>query len=213
MNLKKTFCLLCSAAIIITLAGCSKNDSTVTPIGDGSGTALTTTSATIATTQATQLGEIGEKSEMADVEIKINKIYRSEFTGTQKGHLSNVVFLDVTLSNNTNDKLDANMLTSFEFEVNGKLHDSATLLAISSAKKQFGNDVNLFSDAIKPGESQTGCIPAELPQTFNKITLKFLPLGGVRNGRDVSKAIVYTFTENDLEDIAKPESSENTDAE
>lgn len=206
MTLKKAFGLICCTALMLTFAGCNKkNNNTVKPVSEGSGVAATTTAL------VTQTGEIGEKSEMADVEIKVNKIYRSEYFGSQDGHLSNVIFLDVTVSNNTEKDLDANMLTSFDFEVDGELHDSATLLAISSAKKQFGNDVNLFSNALKPGESQSGIIPAELPRNLGTVTLSFLPLGGVKNGRDTSKAIVYTFTKDDLEDIAKPDSVESTE--
>lgn len=201
MTIKKAACFLCCGALMFTMAGCKKNDSTVKPAGDeSSGAAVTTTMTTV-----TQTGIIGEKTDMADVEINVNKIYRSEYYGSQAGVLSNVLFLDVTITNNSDTEIDTNMLTSFEFTVNGKIHDSATLLAISSAKKQFGSDVNLFDQSLKPGDSQTGCIPAELPRNFDSVTLSFLPLGGRKGGGDTSQSIVYTFTDKDLERIEMPE--------
>lgn len=202
-NIKKAACLLCCGAVMFSMAGCKKNDSTVKPAGENSEPVTTT-----AMTTVTQTGIIGEKTDMADVEINVNKIYRSKYYGSQAGVLSNILFLDVTITNNSDTEIDTNMLTSFEFTVNGMIHDSATLLAISSAKKQFGNDVNLFDKSLKPGDTQTGCIPAELPRNFDSVTLSFIPLGGRKGGGDTSQSIVYTFTDKDLERIEKPEPAE-----
>lgn len=195
MTSKNIFSLLCCSALMITLAGCKKNNNTVTPVTEGSSNNAATT------TIITQTGEIGKNVEMADVEININNIYKSNFYGAQDATLSAVFFLDVTITNNTDKDIDANMLTSFEFEADGKPHDSATLFAISSIKKQFGDDAEFFADSLKPGDTQSGYISAELPSNFNTITLKFLPLGGVKNERDESQAIVYTFTPDDVKYI------------
>lgn len=208
MTFKKIFCALCCGSLLLAMAGCSENKSTVAPAESNSG--QTTTAAKV-TTKVTQTGSIGENAEMADVEIKINNVYKSEYFGSQDGVLSKVFFLDVTIENNTDRDIDTNMLTSFDFEVDGVLHDSATLYAIRCAKLQFGNDVNLFAETIKPGKSQTGCIPAELPNNFEKVTLSFLPLGGAKGGGDTSKAIVYTFTKDEPEELAKPDSSDKTE--
>lgn len=207
MTIKKAAGLLCCAALIFTMAGCKKNENTVAPADKSS------TEPAKMTTQVTQTGVVGEETAMADVEINVSKIYRSEYFGSQDGVLSNILFLEVTVTNNTDKEIDSNMLTSFEFEVDGELHDSATLLALSSTKKQFGNDVNLFTESLKPGDSQTGYIPAELPRNFDTVKLSFMPLGGVKGGGDTSKAIVYTFTVEDTEDIAKPQAEEKTEAD
>lgn len=207
MTSKKIFSLLCCSALMLTFAGCKKNNNTVTPIADGSGNTTANTTPLV----TTQIGELGKEVEMADVEININNIYKSNFYGSQDATLSAVFFLDVTITNNTDKDLDANMLTSFEFEVDGTPHDSATLFAISSIKKQFGEDVNFFSDALKPGETQSGYISAELPSDFETITLKFLPLGGAKNERDESQAIVYTFTEDDIKYMSDEFDTESSD--
>lgn len=204
MTIKKAAGLLCCAAMIFTMAGCKKNETTVTPVGEN----ISGTTAPVQTTvTVTQTGVIGEKTEMAKVEINVNKIYRSEYYGSQNGVLSNVLFLDVTITNNSDTDIDTNMLTSFEFWVNGEIHNSATLLSISSAKKQFGNDVNLFDKSLSPGDSQTGIIPAELPRNFDTVVLSFLPLGGRKGGSDTSQSIEYSFTDKDLERLEKPENS------
>jgi len=207
MTSKKVFSLLCCSALMLTLAGCKKNNNnTVKPVTEGSeGTAVTTTI-------VTQTGEVGKDVEMAGVEININKFYKSNFYGAQDATLSAVFFFDVTITNNTDKDIDANMLTSFEFEVDGKPHDSATLFAISSIKKQFGDDAKFFSDTLKPGDTQSGYISAELPDKFETITLKFLPLGGAKNERDESQAIVYTFTQNDFEYIYMESYTQTSDA-
>ena len=38
-----------------------------------------------------------------------------------------------------------------------------------------------------------------------------MPLGGAKGGGDTSKAIVYTFTKDEPEELAKPDSSEKTE--
>lgn len=206
MTSKKIFSLLCCSALMLTFAGCKKNNNTVKPVTEGS------ESTAVTTTIVTQTGEVGKDVEMADVEININKFYKSNFYGTQDATLSAVFFFDVTITNNTDKDIDANMLTSFEFEVDGKPHDSATLFAISSIKKQFGDDAKFFSDTLKPGDTQSGYISAELPDKFETVTLKFLPLGGAKNERDESQAIVYTFTQNDFEYIYIESYTQTSDA-
>ena len=202
MALKRTLSLLCAASLMLTMAACKNNKNTVKQ-ADGSDNVSAKT-----TTQITQVGEVGEKTEMADVEIQINKIYRSEYLSSRDDSASNIIFLDVTIKNNTEEELEPNMLSSFEFEVDGEPCDFATLFAINSAKKQFGNDVDLFSEPLRPTEARTGCVPAELPLEFGSATIKFLPLGGINSSGNASQAILYTFTPDDMENLAKPESAE-----
>lgn len=205
MAFKKTLSLLCAASLMLTMAACKNDKNTLKP-ADGSENMSVRT-----TTQVTQVGEVGEKTEMADVEIQINKIYRSEYLSSRNNNASNIIFLDVTIKNNTEEELEPNMLSSFEFEVDGEYYDFATLFALNSAKKQFGNDVDLFSEPLRPTEARTGCIPAELPQEFSSATVKFLPLGGINSSGNSSQAILYTFTPDDMEGLAKPESTEAPD--
>ncbi len=202
MTFKKMLCLLFAASVMLTAASCKNNSSTVKPADDSEKVNAKTT------TQVTQLGEIGEKTSMADVEIQINKICKSEYTGSKNDVLTNVIFLDVTVKNNTDEELKPNMLSSFDFEVDGASYDFATLFAINSAKKQFGSDVDLFSSALRPTEARTGCIPAELPQEFESVTVKFYPLGGVNSSGNSSQAIIYTFTPDDMEELPKAESTD-----
>lgn len=212
MTMKKAVGLMCCAALVLTMAGCKKNTSTVTPAEKNDDVSSDSSYAKVTTT-VTQTGVFGEKTEMADVEINVNKIYRSEYYGSQDGVLSNVIFLDVTITNNTDSEINAHMLTSFDFMVDGQWHDSATLLAISSSKKQFGNDVNLFEEPFMPGDTQTGIIPAELPRNFYNAELYFKPLGGKKGGGDTSKSIVYPFTDKDLERIEKPQNEDESETE
>ncbi len=207
MNFKKTAGLLICAVMMCTAAaGCNKNKDSVK--ANTSNTAATT-----ATTRVTQTGKIGEPASMKDIEVTIDKLYRSEYYGSQDEVLTCIVFLEVTVTNNTKNEIDANMLTSFEFEVDGKLHDSATLQAISSAKKQYGEDVDLFEDPIQPGETHSGIIAAELPHQFTEATLYFLPLGGgTGENYDASSAIVYTFDNGDLWTLTRPSDESGTTA-
>lgn len=214
MNFMKTAgLLLCAAMVCMAAAGCNKEKDTVKPADKNDLPAVTTT----ATTRATQTGSIGEPASMKDMEVTISQLYKSEYYGSQDGTLSNIIFLDVTVTNNTDEEIDANMLTSFEFHVDGILHDSATLQAISSAKKQYGDDVEMFTEPVEPGETRSGIIAAELPDNFGEAALYFLPLGGgIGDTYDPSSAIVYTFSKDDLQLLTRPaiaEDSETTETE
>lgn len=207
--MKSAGLLLCAAMVCMTAAGCNKEKDTVKPADKDYFPAATTA----VTTRATQTGSIGEPASMKDMEVTISQLYRSEFYGSQDGVLSNIVFLDVTVTNNTDEEIDANMLTSFEFHVDGAYHDSATLQAISSAKKQYGDDVEMFSEPVAPGETRTGIIAAELPDYFKEAALYFLPLGGgIGDTYDPSSAIVYTFERGDLQLLTRPAIAEDSEA-
>ncbi len=206
MNFKKTAGLLiCAALVCMTAAGCNKEKNTVKPAGESDSPKVTAA----VTTRVTQTGSIGEPASMKEIDVTINKLYRSEYYGSQDEVLSNIIFVDVTITNNTDEEIDANMLTSFEFEIDGEYHDSATLQAISSAKKQYGNDVEMFAEPIQPSETRSGIIAAELPNHFSEATLYFLPMGGgIGDTYDPSSAIVYTFESGDLWTLAKPDSTD-----
>lgn len=205
MTFKKTLSLLCTASFMLTMAACKEDKNTIKPAGSSENISAKST------TQVTQMGEVGQRTEMSDVEIQINKIYKSEFTNSKNGTDSNIVFLEVTVKNNTEGELEPNMISSFEFEVDGEPYDFATLFAINSVKKQFGNDVDIFSVPLKPTEARTGYIPAEIPQEFDSVTVKFLPLGGINSSGNSSQAILYTFTPEDMENISKPDSPETSE--
>ena len=206
MNFKRISAMLLSAAMLCTAAGCSKNKDTVQPIG-GENNGNSSASTAPAPTEAalvTQQGIVGEKSEIGKVEVTVDKLYRSEYYGAQDEALTNIVFLEVTVTNNSDEAIDANMLTSFEFHVDGELYNTATLQAISSTQKQFGADANLMTESLEPGDSQTGYIPAEVPNNFRELTLYCFPLGGADEHYDISQAIAYTFAAVDFEEIAMP---------
>ncbi|MBO5226509.1 MAG: DUF4352 domain-containing protein [Ruminococcus sp.] len=200
MKFKKFSLLACSIAVIAAFSGCADKESVKPASGDN---------APVVTTRVTKTGSVGNMIEMDGVEVTINGVYSSEYQGYVGDIPTRVVFLDVTVTNNTDDEIDTNMLTSFEFEADGEYFDSATLYAISCAKKQYGDDVNMFTETIKPGNSQTGCISAELPENFTSIQLSFLPFGGADKNYDLSKAITYSFTKDDLTEIKRPTLSED----
>ncbi|MBQ8515174.1 MAG: DUF4352 domain-containing protein [Ruminococcus sp.] len=200
MSFQKIAALVCGLTLLGTAVGCSEKD-TVKPAGENSGGAV---QAPTEVSRVTQIGNVGEMSAIGDVEVTVNKLYRSEYYGAQKGVLTNIIFLDVTVTNHSDEPIDANMLTSFEFDVDGEPYNTATLQAISSAQKQFGEELNLFTEKLEVGESQTGCVAAEVPNNFNEITLYCLPLGGADEHYDISQAITYTFTEDSFEALAMP---------
>lgn len=220
MSFQRIAALVCGLALLGTAAGCGSK-STVKPADENSGSngsnggGAAAVQETTQATRITQLGNVGEMSAIGNVEVTVNKLYRSEYYGAQKGELTNIIFLDVTVTNNSDEPIDANMLTSFEFDVDGEPYNTATLQAISSAQKQFGPDVNLFTKKLEIGESQTGCVAAEVPNNFTEITLYCLPLGGADEHYDTSQAITYTFTEDAFETIAMPplEKNESSQAE
>ncbi len=201
MIIKKTAALLLSAAALLTAVGCSE-EQTVTPVTSEMAAAATTQPAT--TTRLVKPAVLGESAELKDVVFTVNELYRSEYYGSQDGTLSNVVFVDITITNNTDEKINAHMLSSYEIYIEDEYHDSATLLALRSAQKQYGDELNLFTEGLEPGETQSGIIPAELPMNFTKAELFCLPMGGSREHYDPSSAITYTFTEDDLTPLAKP---------
>ncbi len=203
MNIKKTAALLVAAAALLTAAGCNEEES-VKPITSEMAAVSATEPAT--TTRLIKPAVLGESAELKDVVFTVNELFRSEYYGSQDGTLSNVIFVDITITNNTEEKIDAHMLSSYEFYINDELHDSATLLALRSAQKQYGDELNLFTEGLEPGETQSGIIPAELPVNFTKAELFCLPMGGSREHYDPSSAITYTFTENDLTELKRPAS-------
>ncbi len=199
--------LVCCGAMIFTAVGCNGNKSTVKPASNSGSTEAATTERIIQTAQ------IGEPAELKKVEFTVNNLYKSEYYGSDGGSITNIIFVDVTVTNRTEETIDANMLTSFEFYVDGEYYDSGTLLSISSAKKQYGDEVNLFTDSIKPGETVTGVVPAELPATYGEAELFCLPLGGSRENYDPSTAITYSFNRYDYTELLRPESTEEDKAE
>ncbi len=210
MNLKKNAALLCTAVMLCTAAGCNSNKSDVKPASSNGNVTPTEV------TRVTQVGNVGEMSSVGNVEVTVNKLYRSGYYGSQNSVLTNIVFLEVTVTNNSNETIDANMLTSFEFDVDGEPYNTSTLQAISSTQKQFGADVNMLTEPLEIGDSQTGYIPAEVPNNFKELTLYCLPLGGADENYDISQAIAYTFKEEDFESIERPaqqrdESGESTE--
>lgn len=209
MNLKKTAALLCVLAALFASAGCSNKKDTVEPVGGNSANAPAPTEPTL----VTQMGNVGEKSEVGKVEVTVDKLYRSEYYAAQGSTLTNIVFLEVTVTNNSDEAIDANMLTSFEFYVDGELYNTSTLQAISSTQKQFGADVNMLTEPLEIGDSQTGYIPAEVPNNFQELTLYCYPLGGADEHYDIFQAITYDFTAEDFEPLAKPALKDENAAE
>jgi hypothetical protein len=193
MKTKKLPLLLCSLALITAFTGCADKES-VKPASKEP----------VVTTRITQSGNVGEKAQIGGVEVTVNGAYSSEYTGAVNDIPTRVLFFDVTVTNNTEEDVNANMLTSYEFEVDGEYFDSATLYAISCSKKQYGDDVNLFTETLKPGDSQTGYIAAEIPAEFQNLELFCLPLGGAKESYDPSQAITYSFTKYDLTEIKRP---------
>ncbi len=209
MNLKKTAALLCILVLLGTASGC-KETSDIKP-AEQSNSAYVPTEVT----RVTQIGNVGEASSVGNVEVTVNKLYRSKYYGAQDGVLTNIVFLEVTVTNHSDEPIDANMLTSFEFDVDGEPYNTSTLQAISSTQKQFGADVNMLTETLEIGDTQTGYIPAEVPNNFRELTLYCLPLGGADEHYDISQAIAYTFRADEFEDIEmSPQTrEESTEAE
>ncbi len=201
IHFKKMAALLCGMACLCSVTGC-KEKNTVEPAKK----VYTTT----VLSRETIPGNVGEMSEIGNVEVTVDKLYRSEYYGSQDGVLTNIIFLEVTITNNSDEPVDVNMLTSFEFDVDGAPADTATLQAISSAQKQFGEDC-IITEAIEVGKTVQGCIPAEVSNNFKEITLNCLPLGGADENYDISKAITYTFKEEDFEEIKMPPAQDDTE--
>ncbi|MBQ8724936.1 MAG: DUF4352 domain-containing protein [Oscillospiraceae bacterium] len=196
MKAKRILLLACSLAILAAASGCSNKDTVKPASGNDFAPAVTT--------RVTQPGNVGEMAQIGGVEVTLNKAYISEYQGAKDDVLTKVIFLDVTVTNNSDENVDANMLTSFEFHVDGEYYDSSTLYAISCTRKQFGEDANMFTDTLEPGESQTGYIPAEIPDNFQTVELFCLPLGGADESYDPSRAITYTFSRYDFTEIQRP---------
>jgi hypothetical protein len=203
MNWRSFAATVCAGAWICSLVGCG-NSSTVKPADTSDGSVQQEAASVVTTTTVpltTQIGVVGEEAGIGGVEVTINQLLRSDYHGAQDDVLTDVVFLNVTVTNNTDSAIDANMMTSFEFDVDGEAYNTATLFAISSTRKQFGDDVNLMTDQIEAGATQTGYIAAEVPSDFETLTLYCLPLGGAGENYDVSQAICYTLLAEDFEAI------------
>jgi hypothetical protein len=192
------FSLLLSGTILLSASGCGKSEKgTVRDVSDG-------TTETTVTTEPVSLhdGNVGEEFSSQEVYVTIDNAYLSDYTFTLESDERQLVFFQITIRNESEEDVSANILShSYAIKADGALYDGVTIRCPRFVLKQFGEDVEDFTEDIAPGETRQGYLCMEVPSSFSNLTLLYYPAAGLL---DWSDAYTFDFERSELQNAGDP---------
>lgn len=192
--------VLMGGVLLFSAAGCGKSsEGSVRDVEDGAVTTVTTHEPKKAELHS---GVVGEEVSYKDVNATLEHAYLPSYTFTEDDKEIGLIFFQISIQNNGEEALTVDMLSrTFGIETDNEAYPGISVRGPRFICKQFGEDAEVFYDAIQPGETREGYVCVEVPAEFQKAKLMYFPRAGVL---DWDEAFVFEIAREDMEPAPDP---------
>ncbi len=207
-QVSRGFGAILSAAMLLSLAACGN---TTTPSGTVNEDAVmnnVNTNVNEVATATTQveinetIATIGQEVSCSGVEATVNHAYLCPTIGTAGDSEFEMIFYEITVTNNSDSALCMNYLTDTFFTfADDDYYPTENLRAGRMLMKEFGEGVEYFSTNVEAGETRTGYVYAEAPVGFENVALTYFPADGLG---EHETQFTFNFTREELETAPEP---------